>query len=197
VGGPGLVSRRSVAEAPVTVAIALTAKGEGRSGGQGAAAGIVRLGVQPCYPREGPLGEIAAALGWVARASLPVSALGDPATVRLALGVCARTLARKAAAGSPQRRKRSVFYNALGYAVGQGHLASNPVDRIQWAAPAVAQSVDRWVVVSPAQARNCWPPSADCPTGERTWRRSTPTCTMPRCTSSGCSAPTSGHGRRR
>jgi integrase len=47
-----------------------------------------------------------------------------------------------------------VFYNALGYAVEQGHLASNPVDRIQWTTPAVAASVDRRVVVSPAQARD-------------------------------------------
>jgi hypothetical protein len=28
-----------------------------------------------------------------------------------------------------------VFYNALGYAVEQGHLPSNPIDRIQWTAP--------------------------------------------------------------
>jgi integrase len=55
--------------------------------------------------------------------------------------------------GSTQRRKRSVLYNALGYAVEQGHLPVNPVDRIQWTAPAVAQTVDRRVVVSPAQAR--------------------------------------------
>jgi hypothetical protein len=74
--------------------------------------------------------------------------------VRRALGACARTLTGKAAAGATQRRKRSVFYNALGYAVEQGHLPANPVDRIQWTAPAVAQSVDRRVVVSPAQARN-------------------------------------------
>jgi integrase len=47
-----------------------------------------------------------------------------------------------------------VFYNALGYAVEQGHLGSNPVDRIQWTTPAVAASVDRRVVVSPAQARS-------------------------------------------
>jgi integrase len=72
--------------------------------------------------------------------------------VRLALGACAATLAGKPAAGSIQRRKRSVFYNALGYAVELGRLGSNPVDRIQWTAPAVAQSVDRRVVVSPAQA---------------------------------------------
>jgi hypothetical protein len=55
--------------------------------------------------------------------------------VRLALGACAKTLARKPAAGSPQRRKRSLFYNALGYAVELGLLGSNPVDRIQWTAP--------------------------------------------------------------
>ena len=84
---------------------------------------------------QDPPREITAALGWVGRASLPVSALDDPATVRLALGACAKTLTGKPAAGSTQRRKRSVFYNALGYAVEQGHLASNPVDRIQWTHP--------------------------------------------------------------
>jgi integrase len=72
--------------------------------------------------------------------------------VRLALAACAKTLAGKPAVGSTQRRKRSVFYNALGYAVELGLLGSNPVDRIQWTAPAVAASVDRRVVVSPAQA---------------------------------------------
>ena len=46
-----------------------------------------------------------------------------------------------------------MFYNALGYAVELGRLPSNPIDRIQWTAPAVAQTVDRRVVVSPAQAR--------------------------------------------
>jgi integrase len=79
--------------------------------------------------------------------------LQDPATVRLALGACARNLNGKPAAGSTQRRMRSVFYNALGYAVEQGHLAANPIDRIQWTTPVVAATVDRRVVVSPAQAR--------------------------------------------
>ena len=149
------VSRRSVAEALVTVTIALTAKEKGAPEPQGAAAGAVRLGVQPRHPRDRPAARRSPlALGWADRASLPVAALDDPATVRLALGACAKTLAGKPAAGSTQRRKRSVFYNALGYAVEHGHLASNPVDRIQWTTPAVAASVDRRVVVSPAQARN-------------------------------------------
>jgi integrase len=108
----------------------------------------------PATRESDPPREVALALGWMARASLPVSALDDPAVVRLALGACARTLDGKPAAGSTQRRKRSVFYNALGYAVELGQLPSNPVDRIQRTAPAVAQSVDRRVVVSPAQARS-------------------------------------------
>jgi len=107
----------------------------------------------PATRDTSPPEKISAALDWAERASLPVAELEDMATVRLALGACATTLAGKPAAGSTQRRKRSVLYNALGYAVEQGHLPSNPIDRIQWTTPAVAQSVDRRVVVSPAQAR--------------------------------------------
>ena len=46
--------------------------------------------------------------------------------------------------------RREVFCNALGYAVEQGHLPSNSVDRIQWTTPAVAPSVDRQGGSSPA-----------------------------------------------
>lgn len=45
-----------------------------------------------------------------------------------------------------------MFYNALGYAVEAELLGANPVDRIQWKAPDVAETVDRRVVVSPPQA---------------------------------------------
>jgi integrase len=148
------VSRRSVAEALVTVTIALTGKEKGAP-----EPGVLRRALfgwafNPGARETDPPREITLALGWAARASLPVSALEDPATVRLALGACGRTLTGKPAAGSTQRRKRSVFYNALGYAVERGHLTSNPVDRIQWTTPAIAQTVDRRVVVSPAQARD-------------------------------------------
>jgi len=147
------VSRRSVAEALVTVTIALTAKEKGAPDPRVLRRALFAWAFNPATRQTDPPREIALALGWAARASLPVTALDDPATVRVALGACAKTLAGKAAAGSTQRRKRSVFYNALGYAVELGHLAANPVDRIQWTTPAVAATVDRRVVVSPAQAR--------------------------------------------
>ena len=78
-----------------------------------------------------PPPHIAAALDWAERASLPVTDLEDTATVRLALAACATTLAGKPAAGSTQRRKRSVFCNALGYAdalrrAAEGDAAAPP-----------------------------------------------------------------------
>ena len=147
------VSRRSVAEALVTVTIALTAKEKGAPEPRVLRRALFAWAFNPATREQAPPREITLALGWAARASLPVSALDDSATVRLALGACAKTLTGKPVAGSTQRRKRSVFYIALGYAVEQGHLASNPVDRIQWTTPAVAQTGDRRIVVSPAQAR--------------------------------------------
>jgi len=150
--GPGL--RRSVAEALVTVTIALTTKEPGAPEPRVLRQALFAWAFNPATRDTDPPPETAAALDWAERASLPVAELEDTATVRLALAACARNLTGKPAAGSTQRRRRSVFYNALGYAVEQGHLPANPVDRIQWTTPAVAQTVDRRVVVSPAQARD-------------------------------------------
>ncbi|MDQ2812907.1 MAG: tyrosine-type recombinase/integrase [Actinomycetota bacterium] len=148
------VSRRSVAEALVTVTVALARKERGAPEAKVLRQALFGWAFNPATRDQVPPPQIATALEWAASASLPLAALEDTATVRAALGACAKTLTGKAASGSMQRRKRSVFYNALGYAVEQGHLTSNPVDRIQWTAPAVAASVDRRVVVSPAQARS-------------------------------------------
>jgi hypothetical protein len=98
-----------------------------------------------------PPGDTAAALAWIAAASLPVAALEEAATARLALDSCACTLASTSAAATTQRRKRAVFHNAVSYAVELRHLEANPVDRIGRKAPIVAQTVDRHVIAGPAQ----------------------------------------------
>ena len=95
----------------------------------------------------------ASALAWIAAASVPVTALEEAATIRQALDACARTIAGKPAAATTQRRKRAVFHNAASYAVELRLLDSNPIERIQWKAPAVAQTVDRRVAAGPAQIR--------------------------------------------
>jgi hypothetical protein len=162
------VSRRSVAEALVTVTIALTTKEPGTPDPKVSRQALFAWAFNPATRDMTPPSHTAAALDWAERASLPVTGLEDTSTVRLALIACATTLAGKPAAGSIQRRKRSVFYNALGYAVELGLLGSNPVDRIQWTAPAVAASVDRRVVVSPAQAETFMTAAGGWGSGEST-----------------------------
>jgi hypothetical protein len=109
----GAVSRRSVAEALVTVTITLSAKEPGAPEGKVLWQALFGWAFNPATRDSYPPEKIAEALDWAERASLPVAELEDTATVRLALAACARTLAGKAATGSTQRRKRSVFYNAL------------------------------------------------------------------------------------
>jgi integrase len=97
--------------------------------------------------------EIAATLGWLERASLPVSELEKPPCIRAALDALTLRLDGKAAAATTIRRKRSVFYNVLDYATELEELSANPLGRVNWKPPKVAEVVDRRVVVNPVQAR--------------------------------------------
>ncbi|MFG2038124.1 tyrosine-type recombinase/integrase [Dactylosporangium sp. NPDC048998] len=95
--------------------------------------------------------DMAAALAWLERSSRPIVDLADLAVIRRVLdGLCVR-LDGKPAAATTVQRKRTTFYNALGYAVELGHLDSNPIDRIQWTKPEIAQAIDRRVVANPDQ----------------------------------------------
>jgi hypothetical protein len=100
-------------------------EGAGRARAEGAATGAVRLAFNPVSRDQAPREKVAAALDWAQRASLPVAALQDTATVRLALTACARNLDGKPAAGSTQRRKQSVFYNALSSRPGRTASATS------------------------------------------------------------------------
>ena len=144
-------SRRSVAEALTTITLALVA------GGGGPEPEVTRRALfghafnPASASRPVPAGT-ALALTRVAASSPPLAALADPAAVRAVLAACARTLDGTPAAPATARRKRAVFHNALGYAVELGLLPANPAGKIQRTAAAVAETVDRRVVASPAQA---------------------------------------------
>ena len=144
------ISRRSVAEALTTVTIALVRDRRGAPDPALLRKALFGWAFNPGTRNLTPPEETAAALAWIAAASLPVTALEEAATVRRALDACARTLAGKLAAATTQRRKRAVFHNAVSYAVELRLLDANPVDRIGRKAPAVAQTVDRRVVAGPA-----------------------------------------------
>src|ERR1039457_7141401 len=146
-------SRRSAAEALTTVTEALAPRRRGAPEPEILRRALFAWAFNPGTRNLPPPANITEALDWIAAASAPVSALDDPAVIRMVLGACARTQAGQPAAATTQRRKRAVFHNAIGYAVEEGLLPANPVDRIQWKAPGVAETVDRRVVASPAQAR--------------------------------------------
>ncbi|MBL3666615.1 tyrosine-type recombinase/integrase [Streptomyces sp. M2CJ-2] len=98
--------------------------------------------------------EIANTLHWVAKASLPLSDLGDAAVGRAVLDSLKLKLDGTAAAAETVRRKRRTLVNALHYAVDLGEFKENPITGIRWKKPKVAGEVDPRVVANPAQARS-------------------------------------------
>ena len=117
------------------------------------------MGVHPGTRNLTPPPEAASALAWIAAASVPVTALEEAATIRLALDACARTIAGKPAAATTQRRKRAVFHNAASHAVELRLLDSNPVDRIRWKAPPSPRpSTAAWSPTLPRSAFGCRQP---------------------------------------
>ncbi len=107
-------SRRSAAEALTTVTAALVSSRRGAPDTAVLHRALFAWAFNPSTRNLTEPAEIAAALDWITRASLPVAALDDAASIRAALGACARTGAGTPAAATTRRRKRAVFYNAVG-----------------------------------------------------------------------------------
>ncbi|MEV4015698.1 tyrosine-type recombinase/integrase [Nonomuraea angiospora] len=95
----------------------------------------------------------AAALGWLERASLPLSALAEANVLRTALDAISVTFAGAPAGANSVRRKRAVLHHLLEHAVEQKVFSSNPLDEIKWTVPKAVTVVDPRTVVNPAQAR--------------------------------------------
>ncbi|GHF12267.1 site-specific integrase [Streptomyces griseoluteus] len=97
--------------------------------------------------------EVANVLHWVAKASRPLSDLGDAAIGRAVLDSLKLKLDGTAAAAETVRRKRRTLVNALHYAVDLGEFKENPITGIRWKKPKVTGEVDPRVVANPEQAR--------------------------------------------
>lgn len=93
-------------------------------------------------------------LAWVAKASRPLIDLHDPVVARAVLEALSVKRDGKPAAPYTSGRKRRILVNAVFYAIEQGELGSNPMDRVRWRVPIQARAVDPRVVVNPLQAQN-------------------------------------------
>ncbi|MEU3285097.1 tyrosine-type recombinase/integrase [Streptomyces longwoodensis] len=98
--------------------------------------------------------DVTNALHWVAKASRPLSCLGDAAIGRAVLDSLRLKLDGTAAAAETVRRKRRTLVNALHYAVDLGEFKENPITSIRWKKPKVVGEVDPRVVANPVQARS-------------------------------------------
>ncbi|OEU85686.1 integrase [Streptomyces abyssalis] len=107
----------------------------------------------PRRERERPE-EVAAAVRWLERASLPVAELTEIDRVHGLVDALGRKLDGKPAANQTYRRRRAVTYNALAYAVELELLTANPLDRARRKREQQpVHEVDSRVVVNPRQAR--------------------------------------------
>jgi integrase len=85
------------------------------------------------------------ALAWLERASLPVSALDDPAVIGDLLDTLGRKLDGTPAAPDYFSRRRRMMHRVLGYAVRKRRLSSNPLSKANlpegWSAPRAPEDV--------------------------------------------------------
>jgi integrase len=145
--------RKSIVEALVTVTVALVRPTQRGPDADVLRRGLYLYGLNPRRWEDDLPTPEAEALKWLEGSSLLVSELDQAATVRKALDACATRLDNRPSSATVVRRKRAVFYNAMSYAVECELLDSNPIDRVRWKAPEVAETVDRRVVANPQQVR--------------------------------------------
>jgi hypothetical protein len=117
-------------------------------------AALRRWAFNPAHGDDPMPPDIRAALSWVRRASLPITALQDDKTVRQVLDVLALKLDGTAASPDYLGRRRRVLYNILKYAVREKRLTENPLDTTDWEpADNGVEEVNPRVVASPEQVR--------------------------------------------
>lgn len=147
-------SRRSIVEGMLTVTPALMRDRRGAPDASEMRSAL-RWALLPSRIEEEAPPEVAAALAWLRKASLPISALEEPKIVARAMNACATLLDGSEASAEYHRRMRRVFYNALRFAVSEERLKENPLDREEvqrdYKQPQGDDAVDPRAVGNPSQ----------------------------------------------
>ncbi|WP_405143827.1 tyrosine-type recombinase/integrase [Sphaerisporangium sp. NBC_01403] len=147
-------SRRSIADALATATLSLLANAAGQPSKKEIRQAVSKWAAHKPRRAAGAVpDDIARAVSWLEKNTLPVASLADEAVVVETLKGISRTLTGKTAAGTTIARKRAVFYNVLDYAVSPAKLlTSNPLVSVKWKTPKVAEEVSPRRVVNPQQA---------------------------------------------
>lgn len=150
-------SRSSIADTLATITPALLTTDRGRPSPEVLRRALYTWAFVSPKRKAGPADqELAAAISWIERNTVQVVDLEDPnegaQLVRGALNLLARRIDGKRAKPNTIARKRAVFYNVLQYAIEEGLLTANPIDRLSWKTPKAVETVDKRVVVNRDQA---------------------------------------------
>ena len=131
--------------------------------GEGPAANVMRAALRtvaflPEARRAEPAPEIAAALKWLERWSLPMPEVAKSDVAQRGLSALGLRMDGKKAATNTYRRKRAVFFNALQYAVDLGEIDENPLTKIRTKRKkgrktSSVKKVDRRTLVNTRQGR--------------------------------------------
>jgi integrase len=100
-----------------------------------------------------PAEEYVEAIRWLERHTPPLLEVGEPEVLRQVLEAVARKLDGTIAAPTTIARKRAVIYQLFEHAVEQGAFETNPLARLRWKQPKVADTFDPRSVINPTQAR--------------------------------------------
>lgn len=147
-------TRRSIADALATATLSLLTNGTGGPSKKDIRRAVSKWAAHKPRRAAGEVPEdVARAVVWLEKHTVPVSSLADEAVVLETLKGISRTLTGKTSAGTTIARKRAVFYNVLDYAVSPAKLlTSNPLVSVKWKAPKVTEEVSPRRVVNPQQA---------------------------------------------
>ena len=147
-------SRISAVETLIAVTPVLVRNDHGAPDPATLRAALRRWAFNPAHRDDTMLPDIRAALSWIRRSSLPLTALQDDKTVRQVLDALSLKLDGSAASPDYLGRRRRVLYNILKYAVREHRLTENPLDTTEWEPPENGiEEINPRVVASPEQVR--------------------------------------------
>ncbi|MET9253258.1 site-specific integrase [Streptomyces sp. NPDC003717] len=148
-------SRRNDADALATITPALVKTTVGRPSARTLRTALYGWAYNKSrWSQEHPA-EVADALRWLEKNSLPVAALENPETLRMALDALSTLLNGSPAAGRTANRKRACLSDVLGLAVERRYFSIpvNPLTTVKWSAPKSTEEVDPASVANPRQVR--------------------------------------------
>lgn len=146
-------SRAGIAESMTTVTLALTKMTGGAPDPKTLRRALYSWAFNTRARSAGPPSpELARAVRFIEHNTRPVADLAQPEIIRAALASIGRRLDGTGAAAATNQRKRAILFNALEFAVERKMLTANPLTTLKVKRRAVAEEIDRRVVVNREQA---------------------------------------------